>query len=878
MVVSRAPVLIARRELFGLLSPDSGAGLVVVAAPPGSGKTVLMRTWIEDAGLADRAAWVTVDRDERDAQRFWLAVVGELRAAIGVDAFVNRLEPTPSFEGEAVVERLISELGSLDQAAVLVIDDLHELRSPEALRQVELLLERRPPLLHVVLASRSDPRIGLHRLRLEGRLVEIRTADLRFPLEETRELLEAADVLLSDESLAQLHERTEGWVAGLRLAALALASHPDPERFVAEFTGSERTVADYLFAEVLERQSAVSRRLLLRTSILDRVNAPLADVLTGTSGSQRILHELEQENAFVMSLDTSRTLFRYHSLFSDLLRLELQRTEPEAVSELHRTAAGWYAAQGKVVDAVRHAQAAGDWAVASRVLADNSFSLWLDGQGETTYALLTGFPSAVVSSDPELARLFAAGATWRGSLTDAATYLSLAEANVSKVPEERRMAFDTLLRLTRLQLARRRGDFGAALAEAQPLLDAETPAVGLSDDQRAAVLIHLGISEVGSGELADAQRHLEQAREWARLGGRPYLEVEALGHLGLIAGRRGAFAEVRALALEAIALAEAHGWDADRVAGPALVALAGVDVWQGRFEDAGYWLDRAEQAVRPELDPRSGLLLHLARGRHEMARGRYEEAAAAFRAVGRLEELVVAPAFVTAPARRHLAQTQVLLGDSPGARATATVAAGEGHGGDANLDGAALAYIHLADGHPDEAVQALRPVLEGRTASLPLLHVEALLLNAAAHDLLGDRSAAESNLERALELAEPEQLIWPFAVSPARTLVERHPAHRSARGPLLKDILAVLAGSAPSPTADVPAPLRQHLSESELRILRYLPSNLSLSDIGRELYLSAHTVKTHVRHIYAKLEVHRRTEAVERARKLGLLAPSPRLS
>ncbi len=350
-----------------------------------------------------------VDGEEQDAQRFWELVIGALHDASG--GLVERLEPTPTptFDGEAVVERLISELGMSEQPVVLVLDDLHELRSPAALRQLERLLSHRPRLLRVVVASRRDPRVGLHRLRLAGELTEIRGRDLRFSLEETRELLTAAGVTLSDESLARLHERTEGWAAGLRLAALALAGHPDPERFVAEFTGSERTVSDYLFAEVLERQPEEARRLLVRTSVLDRVNGALADLLTSGTGSRRILQELEEQNAFVVATDASREWFRYHRLFADLLSLELERSEPEIVPELQRAAAAWYEEHGQVVEAIRHSQSAEDWSHAARLVADHSASLALDGRSATLEALLDAFPSTAVSSDPELALAFARG-------------------------------------------------------------------------------------------------------------------------------------------------------------------------------------------------------------------------------------------------------------------------------------------------------------------------------------------------------------------------------------------------------------------------------------------------------------------------------------
>jgi LuxR family transcriptional regulator, maltose regulon positive regulatory protein len=244
--VPAAPGVVPRRLLFDRLSAAGPGGVILVCAPAGSGKTVLVRSWVEEQPV-DRVAWVSVDRGERDAQRFWLSVIDELAGAVGRDELVERVAATPAFGGREVVERLLSDLQSVEQPVLLVIDDVHELRSDEALQWLELFLAGVPPELRVVLATREDPRLGLHRLRLAGGLTEIR-GDLRFSLEETRRLIDAAGITLSDAGMALLHERTEGWAAGLRLAAISLAEHPDPERFVAEFCGSERTVAGYLLA------------------------------------------------------------------------------------------------------------------------------------------------------------------------------------------------------------------------------------------------------------------------------------------------------------------------------------------------------------------------------------------------------------------------------------------------------------------------------------------------------------------------------------------------------------------------------------------------------------------------------------------------------
>ena len=240
--------------------------VTVVSAPPGSGKTVLLRSWIGEAGLAERAAWVAVGRDEHDPQRWWLSVLDALRRTVPGSVLVRELTAAPDLDGWAIVERLLKDLAPLEERLWLVIDGLHELGSAEALRQLELLVMRAPEELRLVLATRHDVQLGLHRLRLEGELTEIRADDLRFSLTEARALFQAAGVELAEPALEMLHERTEGWAAGLRLAALSLAGHPDPERFAAEFSGTERTVAEYLLAEVLERQPEDVRRLLLRTS------------------------------------------------------------------------------------------------------------------------------------------------------------------------------------------------------------------------------------------------------------------------------------------------------------------------------------------------------------------------------------------------------------------------------------------------------------------------------------------------------------------------------------------------------------------------------------------------------------------------------------
>src|SRR5258708_3418632 len=408
-----------------------------------------------------RLDFVQVQRNQQAAQQFGLALLEAARHATGANSAAEPPAATPDFNAPAMVDRVLSELADARGGVTLVLDDLHELNSPEALAQLTRLLMNLPPQVHAILTTRHDVRLRLHQLRLAGELAEIRAADLRFSERETRELLDASGIMLSKAGVALLHQRTEGWAAGLRLAAISLADHPDPERFVAEFSGSDRMVAEYLLAEMLDRQPPDVQDLLLRTSLLDRVNGELADLLTGRPGSERILLSLEDANAFVESLDPERTWFRYHHLFADFLRLELRRTLPAEIPALHRRAAGWFTRHGQVAEAIRHTQPAGDWAEAARLLADHSFSLTLDGQAQTIQALLRAFPPG--EDHPELALVRAGGDLVQGRLDEAAAYLAVAEAHAQTAPPDRPRRLRVAIPSLKLSLARRRGHLACGI-------------------------------------------------------------------------------------------------------------------------------------------------------------------------------------------------------------------------------------------------------------------------------------------------------------------------------------------------------------------------------------------------------------------------------
>ncbi len=871
----RPPALITRAALFERLSAGYDGGVTLVSAPAGSGKTVLLRAWIDAAGLADRTAWVSVERDEADAQRFWLSVVDALVAAAGPQEQFEDLGASPQFDGETVVGRIVEGAASLEQPVLLVIDDLNQLMEPEAIRQLGLLLTRRPPQLRVVLATRHDPPIGLHTLRLAGQLTELRAGDLRFSVDEATKLLSAADVDLPPDAIASLLARTEGWAAGLRLAALSLAGNSDPEGFVAEFSGSERTVADYLFAEVLASQPEPVLRLLLRTSILDRFSGPLADRLVETTGSERILLELEDAAAFVYSIDRQRSWFRYHTLFADLLRLELRRAEPAVIPHLHHAAAEWYAAHELPIDAIRHAQAAEDWTFAAELLAQHGFSISLDGSFATMRGLLERFPKDALSN-PELAAFLAYGEVIRPSLDTGASYIALAERHAAEVPEGRRQLFGAMLATARLTLARWRGDYSTALRDARPLLRPAEPAtagqLAVGNDAKAVALMSLGIVELWAGAGDEAEGHLREAADLAGRGGRPYVEQGSLAHLALAVSRHS-IAEARRLAEQALRILERYGWSSEPVVPMVLATMGGLDALQGRFADAEAWLARAEEALTPDVEPAKEMLVRYARATQRLGQGRLAEAKALFAETQRLQTFLVDPDPLAIAARGFHIQTLARLGELSAARATlATASDAEQEVAETRV---AVAAIRLAEQDPRAAVDALARVLSGATpVILPYMAPNALVVDALARHALGEARAAEDDLERALDLAETDALVLPFLVTPARELLERHPRHRTAHATLLASILDVLAGTALPPRRAKPLEQVEELTESELRVLRYLPSNLSAPEIAAEVFVSTSTVKTHMRHIYEKVGAHKRSEAVERARELGLLGPS----
>jgi LuxR family transcriptional regulator, maltose regulon positive regulatory protein len=861
-----APTLVERPRLFTLLDRGTQGPVTLVAAPAGSGKTMLLSSWLRISPPEGASAWVSVQREETDATHFWGMVMDALRGsgAIAAGDPLATLVPAPTGSQAEFLQRLLEGLGRLEGPLLLVLDDLHHLRSDDALATLEHLLAHAPPQLRTLIASRRDPKLGLHRLRLAGDLLEIRAADLDFTAEEAGELLTAAGVAVDDGDLARLHERTEGWAAGLRLAALSLARHEAPDRFVAEFSGSERTVADYLLGEVLASQPPEVRDLLLRTSILERVNGPLADLLTGRSDGARLLHELEEANALVVATDVARSWFRCHHLLGDLLRLELRREAPGDIPRLHRLTAAWHAEHGNPLEAIRHAQLGEDWELATELLGRHWVHLLLDGEEVTLASLLAGLPDELTERDAELATIAAADRLAAGRWPEADALLAAAEASIDALPPARRRRAETALATAQIVRARRVGDANTVVDAASGMLHLD----GAADAELSALgLMNLGIAETWMLRLQDAEAHLRRALALGRTVGRPFVEVGCIGTLGIVANLSGRLDDAKDLLGQAVAVVDRVGWSQHPIVGAVYVTLAGVHIERGQFTEAQRWLDRAEPILADAPEPAASVGLRHSQGLVAIVHGRPADALAAFREGERLTDQLRAPHFLAVVERQWQLRMRLALGDAEGVRAEL-----EDQGAMwLNL----RARVLLAEDDAHGAAAAVAPVVAGEAFVYHVnFEIEALLLDALARRRMGEREAAERSIERALAIAEPQGRVVMFLTIPGvRELLGAHPLHRSAHAAHLKLLLDHLSGSEP---AEAPQELPEPLSERELSVLRFLPTNLSASEIGGELYLSVHTVKTHMRKLYAKLDVHTRAEAVQRGRALGLLAPARR--
>ncbi len=853
---------VPRPQIAAIMAESARVPLVTVTGPPGAGKTMSIALWASTQASAGPCAWMTVDDYDNRPGVFWSYVTAALRAA---GAAVTPLSPamasgTMDTEvGHGFLLRLASELAGQDPPVVLVLDDLHLLTAPAALDGLAYVLRNAAPGLRLIAGSRMDPLLPLHRYRAAGELAEIRAGHLAFSVAETTLLLAQHGIVLPDSAVQALTRRAEGWAAGLRLAAISLEGHPDPGQFVREFAAEDSSITGYLVEEVLDAQPPPVRDLLLRTSILSRVSADVADELTGRTDAAGVLPELARTNAFVRA--DGPGIYRYHPLFGSVLRLKLRRESPGQVPALHRRAAQWYWHRGSLGEAVRHAADSGDWQLAARMVVDDlAIGQLIDPrEAQPLTDEFRRLAPAPPGAGPEVLLVTAAMELHTVAGHPEAAALAAAEAILEHRPAGGDIPARLAAALVRAAAARRTGDWAsaaAATARAQQLLQ-DIPGALLERHPgvRIEVLSARGRADLWAGDFGRAAAILGAASEIPAAGAGPE-RLGCLGDLALAEALRGHLTRARALADEALA---------GQPGAAAAVALACVHLDRGELGEARSQLKVAAGALRLQPDPLMDALAHAVAVRHALAEGHVGPARGM---LGR------APA--GSPLPPWLAHRMVLLESATCAAegaSRAAIDAADSAAPRSHLDAAvALAHAWLAAGNPEAARRALDTPRAAAAAAPDYARVEAWLADARLSYRAEDRAQGHQSLEQALRLASAEQLRLPFIGERAwiRPALRRDQGlARTYRLLLEPDVI----GSRPAPPqpGDEAPLIVEELSQREREVVRYMSEMMSTAEIAAEMYISVNTVKTHLKSIYRKLAAAHRREAVRRARELHLV-------
>jgi len=888
------PNVVSRPRLFERLHRGLHRKLTLISAPAGFGKTTLISAWVK--GLDRPAAWLSLDAGENDPIRFLAYLIAALqtiaaRIGEGVLEALQTPQPPPT---EALLTVLLNEISTLPDQLVLVLDDYHVLDATPTDLALTYLVEHLPPQLHLVIATREDPRLPLARLRARGQLTELRGADLRFTVSEAAAFLnQVMGLTLSDQDIAALETRTEGWIAGLQLAALSLQGHQDASMFIREFAGGHRYIVDYLVDEVLARQSDPVRSFLLQTAILDRLSGPLCDAVTGQEEGAARLAALERGNFFVVPLDDQRHWYRYHHLFADVLHAHLLVEQPGQVATLHRRASVWHEQHGSAADAIRHALAAEDFARAAdlielavpamrqsrqdamllgwlKTLPDELVHLrpvlsvgyawallgggeleaalvrlrdaerWLNTTADTSELALARSAAMVVVNEEEFRRLPGVIAVYRaahaqalGNVPDTVKY---ARQVLELLPEDEHLGRGAAAALLGLA-SWASGDLEAAYRMFADGMASVRRAGNISD--AISGTIALADIRIAQGRLYEAMRIYERSLQLATEQGEPVLQGTADLYVGMSELHRehGDLPAATQYLLRSKELGERTGFPPNRPRW--CVAMARILEAQGDLDGALDLLHEAERLYRrdffPNVRPVATLLTRV-----RVAQGRLGEALG----WAREQSLSVEDDLSYLREFEHITLARVLVAQYKGDRAGRTMR---------------------------EALGLLERLLQAAEAGERTGSVLAILVvQALAHQAAGDISAALVSLERALTLAEPEGYVRLFVDEGPPMAASLEAAAKYGIAPnYVRQLLTGFATAEDTPPAT--QGLIEPLSERELDVLRLLGTDLDGPDIARELMVSLNTMRTHTKNIYSKLGVNTRRAAVRRAEELELL-------
>jgi LuxR family maltose regulon positive regulatory protein len=858
---------LVRPRLTGMLDTGVQRPVTLVTAGPGWGKTTLVSAWAATQRLP--VAWLTLDRYDNDPRAFSAHVFAALRStALATSGPLQGDLDAALGDGVGQVRALGRVLNQLKTPVMLVLDDFDVIDDRRLVRELGLLLRRPPEGLRLVLISRSEPALPLHRLRAAGDLAEIRATDLAFTTEEAAELLAGHGVSLPPDDIALLVERTEGWAIGLQLAAGFIAG-PDGGS-VTDFTGDVRSVEDYLSEEVLARQTPQFRSFLLYTSICEHLCGDLADAITLGNTGQRVLEELEQVNHFVVRLGSRPSWFRYYHLIRDVLQHRLAVEAPDMLPQLHRRAADWYARHQFVIEALGHAVAAQDWPLVGRLVV-GAAPMILSRDRERLVEVLEQVPAEEFARTAELVVCEAV------LLFNAADYAGIrkrlgeAQTLLTDGPDTDRRAVDIAIRALQAATSRVDGDMPALLEETTTQLTAlaQVPMARLPAtlQYRAIALNNKGFALLFTGQTEAAESFLSIGAATAHTAGVDLVEINALGHLALLEVLFGSVREAERLAGAAYDKAQRGGWTTSLQAVAAYHATALMELERGRP-------GRAERALQ------QGLRAH--RTDPEAAHWKMSLGIGARVAMAQ-DQLPRARAFLE-EARRHryprarmpvidrwllAIESEVdLLSDRPD-RVRQRYAA-HGRRGTLTLPERNLLIRAALATHDLNGASALLTE-RGSLMSETVATVEARLLGALVAEATGRGLQAGELLGKAIALAAPEVIRRPFvslAGGRLGPLLARQSLVAGDHAPFVADLLQLVGVTGRSSAA--PAQIRA-LSDRETEVLTYLPTMLTAAEIGEELGVSVNTVKAHMRAIYRKLGTPRRRQAVARAREHGLI-------
>jgi LuxR family maltose regulon positive regulatory protein len=887
------PNVVNRPRLLERLNAGLHRHLSLISAPAGFGKTTLVSEW---AAFIDRqVAWLSLDEGESDPARFLtylVAAVQTIAPTIGEEVLgvLQSSQPPPA---EAIVTVLLNDLSTIQDPFVLVLDDYHLLNAASVDQALTYLVEHLPPQMHLVIATREDPALPLARLRARGHLTELRAADLRFTHAEAADFLaQVKGLTLSAQDIAALENRTEGWIAGLQLAALSMQGHQDVAGFIRAFAGDHRYIVDYLVEEVLERQPEAVRSFLLQTSILERLSGSLCDAVTGQEGGNERLLALERGNFFVVALDDTRHWYRYHHLFADVLSAHLLGEQPEQVSALHRRASAWYEQHGSTPDAIRHALSAGDLTRAAGLIELAIPTLRQSRQEAAVLGWLKALPDELLRTRPVLSAAYAQtllvsgefegvearlsdAERWLDTTRDASELASAPSAEMVVVDEAEFRRLPASIALFRAAQAQARGEVATTMTYARRVLD-----LVAEDDHllRGSAAGFLGLASWTSGDLEAAHRSYAECMARVQKAGH---RSDALGCAIALADIRmaqGRLHEATRTYERALQLAAEQGIPVLRGVADMYVGMSELCLERNDLDAATQHLLRSK-----ELGEHMGLPQNRYRWRVAMARIREAQGDldGALDLLSEAERLYVGDFFpnvhpIAALVTRVWVR-QERLGEALDWVRERGLSAQDNLGYLREYEHITLARVLLArytserrDRSIREAMGLLERLLQEaeageRTGSV----IEILVLQALAHQAQGDIPAALAPLSRALALAEPEGYIRIFVDegSPMAHLLEAVVKHEIAPHYVRQLLTAFGSVSERTPVTQV---LIEPLSERELEVLRLLGTDLNGPEMARELVVSLNTVRTHTKNIYSKLGVDNRRAAVRRAEELHL--------